>query len=52
MELTINVQASGNYTQDELKDYLLFCLGFGSCQHNNPFVSEDSDAQITDVEIH
>jgi hypothetical protein len=51
MELTINVQVSGDYTEEDLKQYLLFCMGFGSCPQDSPFINEDSDAEVSDVEF-
>lgn len=51
MELTINVDASGDYSEEDLKQYLLFCMGFGSCPDSNPFLDEDSDAEIDDIEF-
>jgi hypothetical protein len=51
MEFTINVQVSGDYTEEDLKQYLLFSMGFGSCPQDNPFIDEDSDAEVSDVEF-
>jgi len=51
MEFTINVQVSGDYTEEDLKQYLLFCMGFGSCPQDNPFIDADSDAEVSDVEF-
>lgn len=51
MEFTINVQVSGDYTEEDVMEYLLFCMGFGSCSQNNPFIDEDCDAEISDVEF-
>jgi len=50
-EFTINVQVSGDYTEEDLKQYLLFSMGFGSCPQDNPFIDEDSDAEVSDVEF-
>jgi len=52
MEFTINIQATGDYTEEDLKQYLLFTIGFGSCPQDNPFINEDCDADITDVELY
>lgn len=51
MEFTINVQCSGDWNEEDLKQYLLFCMGFGSCNQDNIFIDDDSDAEITDVEF-
>lgn len=51
MEFTINVQASGDHTEEELKQYLLFSMGFGCCPQDNPFIDEDSDSEVSDVEF-
>lgn len=51
MEFTINVQVSGDYTEEDLKQYLLYCMGFGSCEQDNPFIDEVADAEVSDVEF-
>lgn len=51
MEITIKVYATGNFTESELAEYALFQLGSGGCSMNNPFVSDDGDAEITSAEI-
>lgn len=51
MEFTINIEVSGDYTEQDLKDYLRFCLGFGSISQDNPFINEGSDVEITDIEL-
>ena len=51
MEFTINVQATGNFDKEDLKRYLLFCIGVGNCPAENPFINEDCDAEIIDVDI-
>jgi len=50
-EFTINVQVSGDYTEGELVEYLLFSMGFGSCPQDNPFIDEDADAEVSDIEF-
>lgn len=50
-EIRIKVSAFGSYTEDELKDYIIFSLGFGSIDPENPFIDEDSDAVISDIDI-
>jgi len=50
-EFTINVHVSGDYTEEELKEYLLFSMGFGSCPQDNPFIDEDSDADLYGVDF-
>lgn len=51
MELTISVKVSGDYTEEELKQYLLFCMGVGCCPYENPFINEDSETEIQDVDF-
>ena len=51
MLLTINIEVTGTYTEEELKQYLLFLMGFGGGVGDNPFLDEDSDAEVTDVEF-
>ena len=52
-EFTIAVRASGDYAEEELKEYLLFLMGSSSCPQDNPFIDEDSDsnADLSDVEF-
>ena len=51
MEFTINVQATGDFDKEDLKKYILHCLGVSSIHPENPFINEDCDAEITDVDI-
>lgn len=51
MDINIKIEATGNYTQRELNEYILFCLGIGSCSQENPFISEEGDADLIDAEI-
>jgi len=51
MEFTILVQTSGHYDEEDLKQYLLFCMGVSSCPENNPFINEDTDAEVIDVDF-
>lgn len=50
-EITIKILATGNFTESELHDYVLFQIGAGSCSQLNPFVNEEGDADILTVEI-
>lgn len=49
--LTISVSAEGDFTEQELKDYVRMCMGFGGCSCNNPFIDEDQNAEVTEVEF-
>jgi len=51
MEFTINVQATGDFDKEDLQQYILHCLAFSSISPNNPFINEDCDAEIVDVDI-
>ncbi len=51
MEFTINVQAMGDFDKEDLRQYILHCLGVSSIHPNNPFIDEDCDAKITDIDI-
>ena len=51
-ELKIIVQASGTYTEQELKDYLMFCMnGSASLSEDNPFINEESDVEIHNIDF-
>lgn len=47
----ISKEATGEYTESQLHEYILFQIGCGSCNMNNPFVSEDGDAEIIFADI-
>lgn len=51
-EFTIKVRVSGNATEQEVRDYMSLECG-ASCQisKGNPFLDEDSDANIEDVDL-
>lgn len=49
--MTLRLEATGNYTDRDLNEYVLFTLGIGSCSQENPFVAEDGDAELTYAEI-
>lgn len=51
MEITLKIEATGNYTERELNEYIVFLLGVGSCPNENPFVSENGDADLIGAEI-
>lgn len=50
-DFNLKINASGSYTEEELKEYILFNMGFGSCSPENPFIDEDCDAEIHDIGI-
>ncbi len=51
MEFTINVQATGDFDKEDLSQYILHLLSVAAISPYNPFISEDSDAKIVDVDI-
>jgi hypothetical protein len=52
MEITLNLETAGEFTEQEIRDYILYCLSFGSISDENPFVNEDGNAEIIDVDIY
>lgn len=50
-EFRINVEAFGDYTEDELKEYLLFSMGVGSLEPSNPFIDDISGVDVSYVEF-
>ena len=49
---TIEIKANGNFTEQELKDYIIFELRGGSLDSDNPFISDDCEANIIDCDIY
>lgn len=47
----LTIRTSGNFSESDLIDYIKFQLGGGGLSQDNAFVSEDSDAEINDVEV-
>lgn len=47
--LLISIETTGDYTEQELIDFIIFELRGGSIDIDNPFVSEDG-AEITDCD--
>ena len=52
MEFTINIDATGDFSEEDLKQFIMFSLGIGSCDETNPFIDEDCDAEILDIDIY
>ncbi|WP_157499532.1 hypothetical protein [Flavobacterium commune] len=50
-EITVNTTGT-NFTEEQLKDFIRFQIGFGGLSQNNPFVDEESTSEIIDVEIY
>jgi len=50
MKTTVEITTTGKHTEDELFEFLQYEFGCGSCDPDNPFISEDSDAEITGVD--
>lgn len=48
----IQIQTTGNYTDDELKDYIEFVLGSSALDNDNPFITNVAEAEITDVTVY
>jgi len=51
-EFTIEVKTEGDFTEQELKDYIIFQVRGGGINPGNAFISEDEDAEITDCEVY
>ena len=52
MEFTINIDTTGDFSEEDLKQFIMFSLGIGSCDETNPFIDEDCDAEILDIDIY
>lgn len=52
MEITIKLETAGDFTHNELEDYIRHCLGIGIISYENPFISDDSNAEIIDVDFY
>ncbi len=50
-EFTIEIKATGNYTEQELQDYIIWQLRGGSLDSDNAFIKDESEAEIIDCEI-
>jgi hypothetical protein len=50
-EFNVKVEISGEATEQEVRDFIQFELGTGSISNDNPLIDEDSDAEITFVEV-
>ena len=50
-QYTINVSVNGEYTEEDLRSYLMFLLGFGSISQDNPFIEEDNLTEITNIDL-
>lgn len=50
--LKLQVKVQGDFTEEELKDFLSLSLGFGSgVSKSNPFIADDSDTEIVDADF-
>lgn len=49
--ITLEINCSGEYTERELHEYLLYSLGVGSCSCDNPFINEYKNAELDFAEI-
>lgn len=45
-KVTFEIEVTGEASENEIKDYIEFLLGCGSCSINNPFVYDDSESEI------
>lgn len=48
-EFRITITTDGDFTEDDLRDFVRFLLGYGTTRSNNPFIVGDAD--ITDMDI-
>jgi hypothetical protein len=51
MRIVLEIRATGDFTDQELKDFVEFELQGGSLDGSNPFVLDESAAQITRVDV-
>ena len=51
MRIVMEIETTGYFNEQELKDFIEFELQGGSLNINNPFIQEDSDAEIIRVDI-
>lgn len=49
---TIEIKATGDYTAQELQDYIVWQLRGGSLDSDNPFIKDESEAEILDCEVY
>ena len=52
MRIELEVNAVGEFTEEELKDFIQFEVMGGGISQYNPFVDEDETAEIVDVDIY
>ena len=53
-EVTIKVEATGTFTDQDVQDFIESELGYGAgMSQDNPFVNEDADAklEIQDIDV-
>ena len=50
-EITVNTTGT-DFTEEELKDFIRYQMGFSDLSQTNPFVDEDSTADIIDVDVY
>jgi len=51
-EFRIEIKATGEFTEEELSDYIIWQLRGGSIDSDNPFIKDESEAEINDVDVY
>lgn len=51
--ISFEIEVTGDVSNDDIKEYLELLLECGTCSQNNPFIEEDSGAEIScyDVQV-
>jgi len=50
-EIRLQLKIRGGYTEQDLQDYIYFSLVGGAIENDNPFISDDSEAEIMDIDF-
>jgi hypothetical protein len=51
MRIVLDIRTTGEFSEQELKDFIEFELQGGSLSNDNPFILDESEAQITRVDV-
>lgn len=52
MKIELEINAEGEFTEEELKDFIQFELGCCGISQDNPFIDDNAIAEIVDVDIY
>ena len=50
-EIKLQLKIRGEYTKQELQDYIRFSLARASLDTDNPFINDETEAEIMDIEF-